>query len=161
MNRINFEKLLNFIVIGSPKCGTTSLHLVLGQHPDIYTTFVKEVHFFDRDVYSNGLEWYQEKYFKGAEKFPLRGESTPNYLSLSNLVAPRIKKSFGEHGIKFIAIFRDPVKKAYSHYWFRKRRFTEEESLEKALESEWQDKRSDWESIYKGGCYASLLQPFF
>lgn len=162
MNRINFEKLPNFLLIGAPKCGTTSLHLVLGQHPEIYATSVKEVHFFDRELYSNGLEWYQEKYFNGADKFPARGESTPNYLSLSKIVAPRIKESFGVHGIKFISVFRDPVKRAYSHYWFRKRRLKEDESFEQALESEWQGKRNEWNSfIYGWGCYASLLQPFF
>lgn len=162
MNNINFDKLPNFILIGSPKCGTTSLHSVLGQHPSIFTTTVKEVHFFDRDVYSNGLEWYQENYFDGAEKYPVRGESTPNYLSLSKIVAPRIKKSFGDNELKFIAVFRDPVKRAYSHYWFRKRRFKEEESFERALESEWNNKRNEWNSfIYGWGCYASLLSPFF
>jgi len=32
----------NFLIIGSPKCGTTSLYNYLGQHPDIEFSDVKE-----------------------------------------------------------------------------------------------------------------------
>lgn len=161
MSEINYLKLPNFLLIGAPKCGTSSLHSILGQNPQIYTTKVKEPHFFERDLYSKGLFWYQENYFQGAENYSARGESTPNYLTMSSLVAPRIKESFGDRPLKFIAIFRDPVKRAYSEYWFRKRRFKEEDTFEAALSAEWQGKRSEWDSIFRGGCYATLLSPFF
>jgi hypothetical protein len=160
LSSINYSKLPNFLVIGAPKCGTTSLHSVLGQHPQIFISKVKEPHFFERDLYSNGLEWYQEKYFHDADGYFARGESTPNYLTLSTIVAPRIKEAFGENDLKFIAIFRDPAKRAYSEYWFRRRRYKESVTFEEALQNEWQGKRSDWDSLYKGGCYATLLEPF-
>lgn len=160
MSSIKYSKLPNFLVIGAPKCGTSSLHSVVGQHPEIFTSKVKEPHFFEREVYSKGLEWYQEEYFQGAEGYHARGESTPNYLTLSTIVAPRIKESFGDHDLKFIAIFRDPTKRAYSEYWFRRRRFKEDLTFEEALQNEWLGKRRDWDSFYKGGCYATLLEPF-
>jgi hypothetical protein len=160
LSSISYSKLPNFLVIGAPKCGTTSLHSVLSQHPEIFTSKVKEPHFFERDIYSNGLEWYQEKYFQDAQGYLARGESTPNYLTLSNIVAPRIRESFGDHDLKFITIFRDPTKRAYSEYWFKRRRYKEEQTFEEALQKEWQGKRREWDCFYKGGCYANLLEPF-
>jgi hypothetical protein len=161
MNDLIFNKLPNLLIIGSPKCGTTSLHSILGQHPEIYVTPAKEAHFFDRDVYNNGLQWYLENYFKDAEGFTIRCESTPFYLTFGKVVAPRIKESYGNHNLKFVAIFRDPVKRAYSHYWFSKRRFREVESFKGALESEWRGERNERTSIYYPGCYATLLQSYF
>ena len=36
----------NFIIAGFPKCGTTSLHHYLDEHPEIYMPTQKELHFF-------------------------------------------------------------------------------------------------------------------
>lgn len=38
----------NFICIGAQKAGTTWLHHMLKQHPDVWLPPVKEIHFFDR-----------------------------------------------------------------------------------------------------------------
>jgi len=39
-------KLPDFLIIGAAKGGTTSLHYLLGQHPQIYMCPVKEPGFF-------------------------------------------------------------------------------------------------------------------
>ena len=39
------KNLPNLIIIGAPKCGTTSLFNYLGQHNDIYLSKIKEPHF--------------------------------------------------------------------------------------------------------------------
>ena len=36
----------NFLIIGAPKSGTTTLRYVLDQHPEIYMSAVKEPGFF-------------------------------------------------------------------------------------------------------------------
>ena len=36
----------NFIIVGFPKCGTTSLHHYLEEHPEIFMPEQKELHFF-------------------------------------------------------------------------------------------------------------------
>lgn len=46
-----------FLIIGTPKSGTTSIYHYLSQHPDIYMSPVKEPHFF---AFEN-----KSKYFKG------------------------------------------------------------------------------------------------
>jgi len=162
MSFIDFNLLPNFLVIGSPRCGTSSLHNVLAQHPKIFAAKEKELHFFDHDQYHNGMLWYQNRYFSRAGGYLARGETTPNYLTMAHLVAPRINESYGSERIKFIAIFRDPVKRVYSHYWYRRNRARETAmTFNEALESEWRGERDELESIYRAGCYASLLKMFF
>ena len=38
--------LPNLIIIGAPKCGTSSMHFYLGLHPQIYMSQPKELNFF-------------------------------------------------------------------------------------------------------------------
>lgn len=40
----------NLFLVGAPKCGTTSLHGYLSQHPDIFMSQNKEPHYFGQDV---------------------------------------------------------------------------------------------------------------
>ncbi len=39
-------RLPNFLLVGAPKCGTTSIASYLAQHPDVYITPIKEPKFF-------------------------------------------------------------------------------------------------------------------
>jgi len=171
MDEIDFTKLPNFFLIGAAKAGTTSLHDVLRQHPDIFLAKRKEPNFFNtEDHYALGLNWYQETHFCKAERYPRRGESTANSLYWSTVVAPRIKEAYGEREVKFIATFRDPVKRAYSYYWMNVNNGLETLSFDEALAREEERLRSNWERLqrsglgtygyYRGGCYATLLQPF-
>jgi hypothetical protein len=43
-------KTPNLFVIGAPRCGTTSLFAALKQHPDVYTSVLKEPHFYATDL---------------------------------------------------------------------------------------------------------------
>jgi hypothetical protein len=43
-------RLPDFFLMGAPKCGTTSLHQYLGQHPGLYMSPIKEPHFFSDEV---------------------------------------------------------------------------------------------------------------
>lgn len=151
---MDFNKLPNVIIIGAAKAGTTSLFEILGQHPQIYTPFKKELRFYSWDEhYSQGIEWYENSYFANAAKYPVRIEATPAYLTWSQKVAPRIKELYGDRPIKFIVIFRDPVKRAYSHYWHRIRLGTEDKnvSFEQAVHTEDQRLQEKWDHLYYKG----------
>ena len=39
-------RLPNFVVVGAPKCGTTSLYHYLRQHPEVFLPSQKELHYF-------------------------------------------------------------------------------------------------------------------
>ncbi|MBA3429992.1 MAG: sulfotransferase, partial [Actinobacteria bacterium] len=41
------------------KCGTTSLHLLLDQHPDIAMSRRKEIHYFLEGHEARGTRWYE------------------------------------------------------------------------------------------------------
>ncbi len=41
--------LPNFLIIGAPKCGTTSLYAYLSQHPQVFMSVPKEPTFFGNE----------------------------------------------------------------------------------------------------------------
>ncbi len=113
--------LPNFLIIGVEKGGTTWLHAQLKKHPEIFLPHTKEIHFFNKyssnfiahDYYNLGLDWYLE-FFKEYEGQQAIGEVTPMYIC--DPEAPsRIKQTLPD--VKLIALLRNPVHRAYSHYW--------------------------------------------
>jgi hypothetical protein len=163
--------LPNFMIIGAAKSGTTSLVEMLRQHPQVFFPFAKEPMFFSHDpTYNRGLEWYARTYFKKAQKYPARGEATPHYLHWSAKTAPRIQDAYPNDDIRFIAIFRNPVERAYSWYWNSVKEGLEELSFKDALAAETERlqlhapelERNGWmtHAYFQGGCYASQLKPF-
>ena len=43
MSKVDMQPgLLNFLIVGAAKCGTTSLYHYLGQHPDVFLSTPKE-----------------------------------------------------------------------------------------------------------------------
>ena len=170
---MDFNKLPNTIIIGAAKAGTTSLFDILKQHPQVYTPEKKELRFFSDDKnFSRGIEHYQQTHFDKAAGYPARIEASPAYLTWSEKTAPRIKQIYGDHPVKFIAIFRDPVKRAYSHYWHRIRLGSEDGSLSfaEACRTEEQRIKDKWDVLYPKGDglhgykrashYVARLQPF-
>lgn len=124
-------RLPDFIIGGAGKCGTTSLSWYLGQHPQIFVSRLKEIHFFDNDpLYQRGLAWYA-KYFAEAGDALAAGEATPNYLG-GDYIAERIAADLPE--VRMIFIFRDPVKRAYSNYWHAMRSATDLGSFESCVD---------------------------
>src|ERR1044071_5198694 len=101
----------NFIIIGSTKCASSSLHFYLKQHPQILMSNVKETGFFSLQ-YAKGLDFYQQ-YFEEAAGEKALGETTPTYCFLP-FVAERIKQHFPE--IKLILTIRNPVDRAFSSW---------------------------------------------
>ena len=104
--------LPNFIVAGAPKSGTTSMYHYLSCHPDIFLPFRKEILFFDSSYYK-GISWY-ENIFKGYNSEKVIGDISPNYMH-NPYVPKRIFNTIPS--AKIIFILRNPVERAYSHYW--------------------------------------------
>ena len=166
-----FDALPNFLIIGAAKAGTTTLFDLLKQHPQVYLPFDKEPMFFSNDDnYQRGPKWYARTYFHGADRYPARGEATPEYLYWSEKVVPRILELYGKMPIKFLAIFRDPVGRAYSWYWNMVKEGREELPFEAALKQEPQRLQEHQSSLrqagamtygyMRGSSYATALQPF-
>jgi len=123
--------LPNFLVIGAMRSGTTSLIRYLRSHPQVYIAPHKELHYFDFK-FEEGTDWYRE-HFAGAGDQIAVGEGTPNYLYIREAPA-RIAGLLPD--ARLIAILRDPVERAYSHYWHNRAIGREELDFEAALDAE-------------------------
>jgi Sulfotransferase domain len=108
--------LPNFVVIGPPRCGTTWLHYNLKKHPEVFVPNAGEVHFFDTD-FDKSLAHY-ESFFDAWSGQKAVGEITPSYLSGAYSANARIPEMMRDclPRAKLIAVLRNPVERAYSHY---------------------------------------------
>jgi hypothetical protein len=107
-------RLPDFLIIGAAKSGTTSLAVWLDAHTDVFVLPRKESHFFSREsVWERGIDWYASQFAEADDGVQLVGEATPNYLS-HPLAAPRIAEALPN--VRTVAILRDPVERAWSHY---------------------------------------------
>ena len=128
----NKEKTLpiNFFVLGAAKCGTSSVYNYLSQHPDIYMSMPKEPIFFEAE-YHKGTEYYFKTYFTGRKSEYFLGESRHRNLYLP-YIPSRIAETFPN--AKLIVILRNPIDRAYSHYFHRRAHGYENLSFEDAIE---------------------------
>lgn len=107
--------LPTFVVIGAQKSGTTTLHRMLGEHPQIFRSRPKELHFFDRH-YDRGFEWYTAQFSPGPQQ-AASCETCGAYM-----FDPRARERM-VHDLpdtRFVAVLREPVSRAYSHYWMNR-----------------------------------------
>ena len=105
------ELLPNLFIPGAARSGTTTLHVHLNGHPEIFMSDRKEPHFLCRD--DKGLGDYG-RLFHGAQGYKYRGESSTGYMLLPEVIA-KIQQFMPES--RFIFMFRNPVDRAWSHYW--------------------------------------------
>jgi hypothetical protein len=125
----------HFLGVGAAKAGTTSLHRILNQHPDICLPKTKELHFFDNDKnYQKGIKWYSEQLCKNYNGEFSVGEITPSYMYLKKIPI-RIHRQL-QKNIKFIFMLRHPVDRAYSHYLMNVRYGHETRSFEDVVKNE-------------------------
>lgn len=136
----------DYLVIGAKRGGTTSMARWLLEHPDVSSLFParetrKGTYFFDVN-YSRGEGWYRSHFptkaslqlqAKRKGRRVLIGEATPYYLH-SIHAAERAYEA--APNAKIIAILRDPVDRAFSHWTERTRNGVETLAFEAALAAE-------------------------
>jgi Sulfotransferase domain len=134
MIKSSHGRLPQFIIIGSPKAGSTTLYNYFSRHKKIFMCTPKEPNYFShQNVYSRGLEWYK-KLFTEAKSDHICGEASTTYSRWPEFgdVPDRIARVVPE--AKMIYIMRNPIDRAYSHYGHHMRRgvtMTFEEALER------------------------------
>ena len=134
--------LPDYLIVGTQRGGTTSLQNALMTHPNVTSArLMKGVHYFDT-AYHRGLDWYRlqfptKAYARMVERRSgalfLVGEASPYYM-FHPLAPERIERDLP--GVKLIALLRDPVERAISHYKHEVRRGNEPLDLESALDAE-------------------------
>jgi hypothetical protein len=110
----------NLFLVGSMKCGTTSLHSYLGAHPQIFMTedeWKEPAYFVESLNWSKGEEWYRGLFADAGDALYL-GESSTDYTKFPHYegVAERIARFAPDARILYLV--RDPVERSISHYWW-------------------------------------------
>jgi len=129
--------LPNFVIIGAQKGGTSFLYHLLTRHPLVEPAARKELHFFDNpEHFDRGVEWYRRCFprpsWKDGQK-SITGEATPYYL-FDPSVAKRMAQVAPQ--ARLIALLRNPIDRAYSHYQMQVKRGLESRTFEEAIEQQ-------------------------
>lgn len=119
------------VILGAMKSGTSSLHHYLVQQAGVIEPLRKEVHYFDVN-FERGERWYRAHF--GREGEPgLNLDSSPYYL-FHPAVPRRLHELLPD--AKLVVLLRDPVRRAYSHYWHERDKGREPLDFEAAIEAE-------------------------
>jgi hypothetical protein len=122
------------LIVGAQRSGTTSLFNYLVQHPDVRSPLGKEIHYFDLH-YARGIRWYRGRF---PFSHRLRGgsltiDASPYYL-FHPLAPARAAQLLPD--VKLVAVLRNPVDRAFSHYQHEVRDGRESLSFEEAIDRE-------------------------
>lgn len=122
----------DFVIVGTQRGGTTSLHAYLRAHRDIVTPAKKEIHFLT-DRFERGAAWYIGQFPASVPASTLVGEATP--YALFHPLAPQRLFDVSP-GARVIVLLRNPVDRAYSHYLHERARGHETLTFEDAIAAE-------------------------
>ena len=104
----------DFFIVGAPKCGTTAMDEYLKQHPEIFMSETKELHFFGKDLKFNCPRITREQYLSHFSKAKMEkriGEASVWYL-YSKKAAREIREFCPSASI--IIMLRNPADMLYS-----------------------------------------------
>jgi len=128
--------LVNFVIGGTQKGGTSALDSFLRQHPQIcMPKSRKEIHFFDQEKNfqpRSSYRKYHENFRPGPEHRAI-GEATPMYMYWES--APYRIWSYNPE-MKWILVLRNPVERAFSAWNMEKERGADPFSFEEAVAKE-------------------------
>ena len=110
-------KPVDLFHIGPQKSGTSWLFRALIEHPQIACPPEDSIHYFDM-FYVKGRSWYEEQ-FASAEEGQLLFDPTPSYIR-SPWAAERMAKE--NPNARIIFCLRDPIERAFSHYWHERKK---------------------------------------
>jgi len=142
--------MVDFIGLGAQKSGTSWIYACLYEHPEICAP-IKEIHYFSRNRFTKGKEWY-ESHFSKCTDGKVCGEFSTSYL-YSKEAPARIHGQYPN--VKLIAVLRNPIDRAFSQY----------RNVQKAGEIEQKISFDEYieaeESVLQQGLYAEQLERYY
>lgn len=144
----------HFCIAGAQKSATTWLAQCLSEHPDIYIPRQKELHFFCPSsecrfsTAKKGIGWYNDIFLENAQG-RITGDCTTDYMYYPGSCEKLFKRN---PEMKIIFLLRNPIDRAYSAYWMRKRRCPDLQSFNRLVLEE--------QAYIQRGFYAEQIQPF-
>ena len=155
----------NLFIPGAAKSGTTSLHNLLNQHPEICMSSVKEPGYWKNEKFKDFKNIEKENYLNlfMKSKHKIFGESTTAYMyydAFINNINSNYKVS-----PKFIFILRNPIDRFNSHFWWIKGLGLEKSNFQEALSK---DQNNEFKAYnyypkyyFQFGLYAKWLKRFY
>ena len=155
------SRLPTFLVIGAARSGTTALYLYLRQHPNVFMPRGRETNFFAfegeaLDFRGPGAEFLNNsvvtlgaycRLFADAPVGAAIGEVSPLYLYCP-CTAERIRARLP--GVRLIAILRNPIEQAYSHYLYARKEAVEPlDDFMAALDAQVDRRKARWQPLFQ------------
>ena len=129
---------ISFLIIGAQKAGTTSLFEYMRRHPAIHMPPEKEISFFATDSeYHRGVDWFEARVTRNAVAGAVCGSASVSDMTgtpyrdvpldawdpastarpepIEDVIPRRIREALPD--VKLLCVLRDPVERAFSHYW--------------------------------------------
>lgn len=126
------NKKIDIVIAGVQKAATTSLKNYIGEHPDVVTHATPEFGYFSIE------DEYKLTFNRVLKKYNLQNDSSEKLLIknvdiiFSEEYIQRVRKH--NPSAKIIVVLRNPVDRAYSAYWFARRRGWEDlQTFEEAI----------------------------
>lgn len=136
--------------VGPQKSGTTWIYECLLEHPEVCCPPVDTIHYYDM-FYSRGPGWYAQS-FQAAQPGQLLFDPTPSYLR--SPWAPR-RMAKDNPDAKIIMCLRNPIDRAFSHYWHEKKKIRGNREFSEVL------KNYDlFQNFLEPGFYAEHIERF-
>ncbi len=181
----------NFFVIGAVKAGTTSLYHYLMQHPQVYVSSIKEPNYFSTDIDTNKfsatfknntftdldnyfkrkpLEHLQLAFVREKEQYlqlfsNVKNEKAIGEFSTSYLYSLNAAQNIFDYNpqAKIIAVLRNPIERAFSHYLMAVRFSFTTKDFMPALKEDINKKTKGWgisEQYVELGMYAQQIETY-
>jgi hypothetical protein len=179
----DLRPLPDFLIVGTKRGGTTSMWRYLLSHPCVLPMLpsrenIKSPHYFYR-YFDRGERWYRGHFasqpyrsiVQSLRGSALTGEASPYYL-YDPRVPDRVAATLP--AVRVIVMLRNPVNRAYSHYWERYDQGTEPLGFAEALAAEpgrlageldamsrdpfYYSRAHDWYSYRDRGVYAPQVR---
>ncbi len=146
--------LPNFIIAGAAKSGSSTLYYYLQKHPEILMSKYKEPAYFTKYWNRKDLRWYENqfKHWNGEKAI---GEATVEYM-VDQHAPERIYKLVPH--VKLIFIMRNPIDRAWSHYWHRVKMGEESRSFNEIIKNIENGNLDEY--IIRYGMYATSIKRF-
>lgn len=155
----------NLFIPGAAKSGTTSLHNLLNQHPEICMSSVKEPGYWKNEKFKDFKNIEKENYLNlfMKSKHKIFGESTTAYMYYDTFIN-NINSNY-KVSPKFIFILRNPIDRFNSHFWWIKGLGLEKSNFQEALSK---DQNNEFKAYnyypkyyFQFGLYAKWLKRFY
>lgn len=136
-DRLTLERFPDFLIVGPQRTGTTWMHAILRNHPEVFLTDPKEIFYFSRlkergtpRFESAELDWYLNHFhdpwprwfYKQARTLArfgrlyrptIRGEATASYAAMDRDLIEEVATLRSD--MKILFSVRHPVDRAWSH----------------------------------------------